>query len=339
MERILIGDSSEILIGRGWPSEIVPPSSHRTRLALITQAGASAWADEVATCLAGIDVEMHVIPDGEGAKTLEAVADVYEWLASIGLGRTDTIVAVGGGAATDSGGFIAATWMRGVEVVYVPTTLLGAVDAAIGGKTGINVGGKNLVGVFRHPSRVVVNVDILAALPHRLLSQGAAEIIKVGLLAEPWIVDDYRQHGLGVDLERIVTAAIAVKAGIVERDFTEQGARGLLNLGHTIGHGVEFGAGIPHGEAVAIGLVAAAAVSEKRLGFEGRSEVVEAVEAAQLPAIAPPVDRERVLNLIGLDKKRVGSQTRMALLEAPGKPQMVDVTWDDIDIGLDAIGL
>lgn len=341
MERILIGDASEILVGTGRPVPLLAARDDRRQAAVLTQPGAEKLADEVVGQLLGEGVEtaVHVMPDGETAKTLGAIEDAYRWLADRRMSRGDTVVGVGGGAATDAAGFVAGTWMRGVEAVYVPTTLLGAVDAAIGGKTGVNIGGKNLVGVFWHPSRVVVDVDALERLPAELKRQGAAEIIKAGLLAAPHIVDTYRRHGLEAPLSDVVPVAIRVKADIVAADFTERGQRGLLNLGHTIGHGIEFAAGLPHGEAVSIGLMAAAAVSQRLLGFSGIDELRETLAKVGLPVTAPPVDREEVTRLIGLDKKRSAGRMRMVLLEAPGRPRLMDVTDDDLAVGLAAVGL
>lgn len=340
MERILIGDQSEILVGRGRPDPLLPARPVRRRAAVFAQPGTAALAEEIAHRLhdEGVETGTHMMPDREEAKTLAAVEAAYRRLADLGLGRDDTVVAVGGGALTDAAGFVAGTWMRGIESVYLPTTLLGAVDAAIGGKTGVNIGGKNLVGVFWHPRRVVVDLDVLERLPEELKRQGAAEIIKAGLLADPPVVDAYRREGLGVVLDEVVPAAIRVKTDIVAGDFTERGQRGLLNLGHTIGHGIEFAAGLSHGDSVAIGLVAAAAVSQRVLGFEATSEVTSALEAVGLPVQAPPLDRDEVIRLVGLDKKRSAGQLRMVLLEAPGRPRLMEVSADDLAWGLDAVG-
>lgn len=341
MERILIGDHGEVLVGTGKPQPLLPVRPERRKVAVLTQPGANHVAQEVTRRIQdeGVEADVHVMADGDAAKSLRGVEAVYEWLADRQLGRDDTVVGVGGGAATDAAGFVAGTWMRGVEVVQVPTTLLGAVDAAIGGKSGVNVGGKNLVGVFWHPRRVVVDLEVLAGLPDELKRQGAAEIIKAGLLAEPGIVEGYRRHGLEVALADVVPASIRIKAEIVTDDFTERGRRALLNLGHTIGHGIEFASDLSHGEAVAIGLVAAAAVSERLLGFSHTAEATAALKAAGLPVTAPPLDRDEVIRLIGLDKKRAAGRIRMVLLEAPGHPRLMEVTEDDVAWGLDAIGL
>lgn len=341
MERILIGSDSEILVGRGLPAPLLPEPDRRRTVAVFTQPGAAGIAERV---VAGLEDShhvggVHIFGDREGAKTLEDVGKAYGWLAEIGLGRTDTVLAVGGGAVTDAAGFVAATWMRGVEVVHVPTTLVGAVDAAIGGKTGINKGGKNLVGAFWLPSRVIVDLDVLDGLPEVLKQEGAAEVIKAGLLSDPAIVKAYLDQGVGVRLEEVVRPAISIKARIVTDDLTERGNRALLNLGHTIGHGIEFAANLSHGRSVAVGLVAASAVSERVLGFEDTQIVVDVLEATGLPTRAPSLDRDTVLGLIGLDKKRTDDGVRMVLLESIGRPRLVPVSPEDIVAGLTAVGL
>ena len=341
MESILIGSESEALIGRGLPDPLLPPRADRRQAVVITQPGASAVATRVADAVSstGIRVTQVLMPDRDEAKSLGAVEKVYHDLAAFGLGRHDTVIAVGGGAITDAGGFVAATWMRGVELVHVPTTLLAAVDAAIGGKTALNLAGKNLVGVFWHPSRIVIDLDVIDALPTELRSEGAAEAIKAGLLAAPEILAAYLEDGLEADLELVVPAAVRVKAGVVAADFREAGDRALLNLGHTIGHGIEFATGISHGRGVAVGLVAAAAVSQRLCGFDETETVVRALEAAALPTRAPTAERDSVLTLIGRDKKRTADGIRMVLLERIGRPVLRHVSEDDLVEGLQAVGL
>ena len=206
-------------------------------------------------------------PTARRRRRWRSAETVYETLARLGLSRHDTVLGVGGGSVTDLAGFVAGTWLRGVEVVHVPTTLLGAIDASIGGKSGVNLAGKNLVGVFWHPSRVVVDVGIMKALPAALLREGLVEAMKVGLIGDPGLFGAIEDSGTDVNLEDVVRRAVAVKARIVAEDERELGVRALLNLGHTIGHAIEFASPLSHGESVGIGLVAAARVSESKLGF------------------------------------------------------------------------
>ncbi len=342
MPRFVIPDAGEVLVGNGLPRRLLPPNEGRSRVAVLTQPSVASRAQAVAEAIGKREAD-HVmvieLADGEEAKSLEAVRDIYETLADFRLGREDTIVTVGGGAASDAGGFVAGTWMRGVEVVHIPTTLLGAVDAAIGGKTAVNLAGKNLVGVFWHPTRVVVDLGFLEAIPERLKRSGAAETIKAGFLGAPEIIEAYRRRGIDAPLDRIIPPAVRVKVEIVNEDATEKGRRALLNLGHTIGHAIEYATGIPHGEAVSLGLVAESAISEKRLGFTGHGLMVEILETVGLPTHAPDADRSELLDLISLDKKRDNQGVRMVLLTSEGWPEVQPVTTQDLEYGLGIIGL
>ncbi len=338
--RIKVGDASEVLVGRGFAHDLLPVRPDRRKAALLTQAGALTVAGNVGDRLAETGIEMLNIelPDREAAKTLEAVGEVYKRLAEFNLGRYDTIVGVGGGTVTDAAGFVAATWLRGVESVAVPTTLLGAVDAAIGGKTGLNLSGKNLVGAFWHPSRVNVSLDVLETCPRNLMIEGTAEAVKAGFIADQAIVAAYEESGLGAPLAEIVPKAIAVKAKVVSDDFREQGDRAILNFGHTIGHGIETAAGIPHGHAVAIGMVAAATISAARYGFDA-PRLTALLTKLELPIKSPAVDRNTVLDLVARDKKRSSDGIRMVLLEDFGRPRLESVKPAELSAGLAAVGL
>ncbi|HXF97537.1 MAG TPA: 3-dehydroquinate synthase family protein, partial [Gaiellaceae bacterium] len=248
----------------------------------------------------------HETPPGEGAKTLAEAARLWS---ALRLERTGTLVALGGGAATDLAGFVAATYLRGIDWVAVPTTLLGQVDAAIGGKTGIDLeAGKNLVGAFHWPARVVVDPDLLATLPEEELANGRAEVVKTGLLAgEPlW----------ELPLAEQVRAAAAFKAAVCLRDPRERGERAQLNLGHTFAHALEAASGyaLPHGRAVALGLVAA-------LRLSGLEEEARRVGELLRPQPAR-VDPDAAWAALARDKKARGGRPRLVLLEAPGRPRI-----------------
>jgi 3-dehydroquinate synthase len=332
------GRESEILVGRGIAkmSNLLPITPGK--VAFMTQPAVASIAGMLAEQTPA-ETYVRELPDGEAAKRLSVVEEVYEWLNDVGFTRGDVIVGVGGGALTDVAGFVAATYLRGVEVVYLPTTLLGAADASIGGKTGVNVGGKNLAGVFRHPQRVIVDFDILDGNPTHLRVEGSAEVLKAGLIADPTIVTAYEKSGAGVALEEVLPAAIAVKVDAVTDDFREQGRRAILNYGHTVGHAVEVAGGIPHGHAVAIGMVAAGRISEAMLGFEGATRQREVIQQIGLPVAAPPVERSLVDTLMMRDKKRDDRGLRMVLLEEVGKPVVRHVPADLLQAGMDAIGV
>jgi 3-dehydroquinate synthase len=289
--------------------------------------------------LRGEAAAVRVLPDGEGAKTLAVAGAVYEWLAGLGLSRQDTVLGVGGGALTDVAGFVAATFLRGVEAVFVPTTLLGAVDAAIGGKTALNLGAKNLVGAFHHPARVVVDADILDALPQTLRREGSAEALKAGLVGDPGLVALYERDGSEADLAEVVRRAVAVKAAIVGRDPREQGERAHLNYGHTVGHAVEVAGGLGHGPAVAVGMVAAGRAGALLAGFAGEERQRVVLERLGLPVAAPALGRAAVLPLMGQDKKRTGAGLRMVLLEDVGRPRLEVVGAATVEAALAAVGI
>lgn len=336
MDRILIGGASEIVVDRGISGGVLPERKDREKAVVLTQPGARAVAADLASSM---DAEHLIVelPDREEAKSLGTLGVVYDRLAEFNLGRHDTVVGVGGGAVTDLAGFVAATWLRGVESVLVPTTMLGAVDAAIGGKTGINVGGKNLVGAFWHPSRVVVDLDVLDRLPDAIRLEGDAEALKTGLIGDPEIVTEYERAGGRASLDVIVPRSIAVKAAVVNEDFRESGRRAILNFGHTIGHAVEVVTGLPHGFSVSVGMVAAAAVSNRRYGFD-HTWLSRLVFSIGLPVAAAGVPVDTCRELVARDKKRSAEGIRMVLLRAVGDPVVETVTEDELDLALRSIG-
>jgi 3-dehydroquinate synthetase/shikimate kinase len=267
-------------------------------------------------------VASHVVPGGEKAKT---VAEVERLWSALRVDRTGTIVALGGGSTTDVAGFAAATYLRGIAWVPVPTTLVGQVDAAIGGKTGVDLEqGKNLAGAFHWPARVVVDPQFLTTLPDEELENGLAEVVKTGLLAgEPlWELATGEQ----------VRGCAAFKAAVCLRDPLERGERAQLNLGHTFAHALEAASGyaLPHGRAVALGILAALRLS----GLEEEARVVEDV----LHPRPVNVDREAAWAALGRDKKATDGRPRLVLLEGRGKPRIgVDVDPHLVRAALDSL--
>ncbi len=323
-------------------AERILPTGHvPQRIAIFAQPGSRHIANTAAAALErqGLSTATRVLPDRDAAKTVAVVEECYLWLNGLQLTRSDLIIAVGGGALTDVAGFVAATYLRGVAMVSIATTLLGAVDASIGGKTGINVGGKNLAGAFQHPVRVLIDTDELDSIERSLLREGSAEVVKAGFIGDPVIVDLYEQHGLNAPMDEIVDRAVAVKAGIVSQDFREAGIRGWLNYGHTVGHAVEIAAGVSHGEAVAIGMIAAGAASRDAVGFDGEVRQRGVIEKLGLPTSAPGLDPTQIRSLMALDKKRDRSGLRMTLLRSFSDPILAPV--DDATVGsaLRAVGI
>lgn len=340
MPRLTVADTTEVIIGSGLPPTLLPRRQGRARVTILTQPGPTDMAIEISRRLGrdGYQCEVIGLPDREEAKTLDVAASVYDTLAKFGLSREDTIVGVGGGTVTDLAGYVAGTWLRGVEVVHFATTMLAAVDAAIGGKTGVNVGGKNLVGVFWFPTRVVIDVDQLARLPGYLIRDGMAEAYKAGLIGDADLASLIRDVGLKAPLEQVVEQAIRVKTRFVDADPTEKGLRAHLNFGHTIGHAIEYASALSHGQSVGLGMLAASAISEKLVGFSGTSDIEDTIAALGLPTRVEGLELARVLDLLGHDKKRDVGGLRMVLLEEIERPVLVHVDETDIEVGLSAIG-
>jgi len=338
---LTVAGATQMVVGRGLPDEILPIRAGRQRVAVMTQPGATQIALDVAQRLrdGGLQVEVIGLPDRDEAKTLAVAESVYEALARFGFGRHDTVVGVGGGSVSDLAGFVAGTWLRGVEVVHVPTTVLAAVDASIGGKTGVNLAGKNLVGLFWHPTRVIVDVETLEQLPGSLRREGLAEALKAGMVGDTELFELLAREGEDAPLEEVVTRAAAVKAKVVGEDERDSGVRAILNFGHTIGHAIEFASPLSHGECVAVGMVAAGRISERRLRFPGFERMVGAIARLGLPVEVDGLDRARVEDLLRHDKKRDSEGQRMILLRAFGDPVLEHIDEHDLDAGLGAVGL
>ena len=267
---------------------------------------------------------------GEASKTIETVTRLWSEVFADAVDRNDTIVALGGGVAGDMAGFVAATTMRGIRFVQVPTTMLAMSDAAIGGKTGINVpAGKNLVGAFHQPAAVICWTDTLESLDRRELASGMAEVIKSAIIAGPSEVQRFREAATAA-MERDhgalrVCAEIGarLKASLVSEDVLERGVRSYLNLGHTFGHAIEHASGYgawTHGEAVAAGMVIAARYSVSRGHAQAPfvDEVRELCQLVGLPIEPPPMSLDEWLGPIFRDKKRVGESVKLILATGPG---------------------
>ena len=269
------------------------------------------------------------IPAGERSKSLQTYARVVERLARLGVGRDATLFAFGGGVVGDLGGFVAATYMRGIGLVQLPTSLLAMVDSSVGGKVGVDLPeGKNLVGSFLQPRIVVADLGWLETLPARELSCGLAEVIKMGLLsggdyfADLDRIEAARARDLDA-MQALIFHSVRFKARIVAEDELEKGRRAVLNYGHTIGHGLEAAAdyALPHGEAISAGMVATALLSRERLGSDLLSLHRDLLRTAGLPLKVPTVEPERVLSAMARDKKRrAGDEYRFVLLEEVGSP-------------------
>ena len=333
------GRAYDVLVGTDMTKEIsefVELPSDVEKAAVVTHPELRAYAEPVAESLrhAGLETTMLELSSGEGSKSLESTGRLLEELASAGFHRHDVLVALGGGVITDVGGFVASTYARGMNLVHVPTTLLGQVDAAIGGKTGVNLtAGKNLVGTIYQPTAVICDVVLLATCPPEEIRSGLAEVIKYGFIADPGLLDIVETSTNAIVtadptiLVDLVARCCAIKGEVVAADERESNIRARLNYGHTFAHAIEktegFGA-IRHGEAVALGMMAAAYLAREldRIDDDLVAHHRRVIDAAGLPTSAS-LDLERLQDAWNLDKKYRGG-VRFVLLSGLARPE-VDV--------------
>jgi len=332
----LANRSYPIHIGRGLVSnaDLILPHLKRKHVAIVTNTTvAPLYLEQLSASLqaTGISVISIILPDGEAYKNSETLNLIYDALLQNRCERSTTLIALGGGVIGDLTGYAAATYLRGVPFIQIPTTLLSQVDSSVGGKTGINHPlGKNMIGAFYQPQLVLADIDTLQTLPSREFSAGMAEVIKYGLIRDPDFFDWLEMHIeqlMALD-ESSITEAIyrscQNKADVVARDEHETGERALLNLGHTFGHAIENAMGYGvwlHGEAVAAGTMMAADLSE-RMGWlkpEDVKRIYALLTAANLPLEAPKLGVEKYLDLMQLDKKVADGKIRLVLQQGIGK--------------------
>ena len=303
------------------------------------------YADRVTHALgaAGFEPALIEFPAGEASKSIAVLADLYDRLVELRLQRSSTIFALGGGVVGDLAGFAAATFLRGIALVQLPTTLTAQVDSALGGKTGINHhAAKNLIGAFYQPQLIVADVATLSSLPDREFREGLGEVIKYGaIMDEPMITDLERALPAILrrepeQLQAVVSRSLWHKADVVQSDEHEGGRRKILNFGHTLGHALEVVAGYGtflHGEAVAAGMVAAVRLSQRHAGLseEDGRRLVRLIEAAGLPTAIPADLRARdLLDALKLDKKRAGDGVEFVLIDRLGHAFTRKLDFDQV---------
>jgi len=314
-------------------AELLVPRLRQKRVALVTnETIAPIYLERLSGTLerAGVSVVPIVLPDGEAHKNWETLNTVFDTLLGHRCERRTTVIALGGGVVGDIAGFAAAVYQRGVPFVQIPTTLLAQVDSAVGGKTAINHPmGKNMIGAFYQPQVVLADTDTLETLPERELSAGLAEVIKYGLIRDPELFDWLEKNMPRLLAKESEALAYAIerscqnKAEIVALDEREDGARALLNFGHTFGHAIEAGTGYGswlHGEAVAAGMVLAARLSQEMGHIDEAtvSRIVSLLQRARLPVAAPDLGLDRYLELMGHDKKVENGRLKFIVLEKLG---------------------
>ena len=283
--------------------------------------------------------EIIEVPPGEKAKTLETVAKLYERFLELELERGSLVVAIGGGAVCDVAGFASATYLRGLRTAFAPTTLLSQVDAAVGGKNGVNFRGyKNLVGTIRQPELVLCDLSLLESLPRSEIRNGFAEIVKCAAIADREMFEFIEEHAAEAlsfkrtAIEKCVHGALAVKVKAVEADENESGERRKLNFGHTVGHAIEKVSGIAHGEAISIGMAAAAklSVAKGKLGQKDADRLVALLARIGLPTKLD-FDKAAALDAVRKDKKRQDDAINFVLLEGIGKAVVEKVALSELE--------
>ena len=352
MSVISVAGRYDVTIGRGVlerAAAAVPDTA--ARVLVIEQAAVAAVAERVAADLTarGIEVLREAVPDGEAAKTVEVSAHLWGVMARAGFTRTDVVVGVGGGAVTDLAGWVAASWLRGVGVVQVPTTVLAMVDAAVGGKTGINIAeGKNLVGAFHEPLAVVADLETVETLPARDVAAGLAEVVKCGFIRDERILEiveaspEAALDVRGAVLTELVERAVQVKADVVAADLKESNLREILNYGHTFAHAIEQRENYTwrHGDAVAVGCLFAAELARAAGVLDDASVARQraVVTALGLPTTYTGGDFDEMLTVMGRDKKTRGNLLRFVVLHAIGDTHRLEgPSRDELRAAFDAV--
>ena len=333
---------SKVLIGRALLNEI-PETLHGSKKVLIVYPQPlAATADVLADNLksAGIQTYMAEVPAVEDAKRVEVAAFCWQIMGQGEFNRNDAVIGLGGGSTTDLAGFVAATWLRGIRSVLIPTTLLGMVDAAIGGKTGINTSeGKNLVGAFHLPDSVVIDLDTLSSLPRNELLAGMAEVVKYGFIAAPEILEIIESDESATDptseaFERLIRESVRIKTDVTSRDFKESGDREFLNYGHTLGHAIEHAERYKwrHGAAISIGMVFAAELSmlSGKLSEAEVSRHRSIFEGLGLPNTYRADRWPQLLDTMQRDKKARGGALRFVVLDRIGKPSILSAPTPEL---------
>lgn len=322
----------DVVIGNPWLPELINFLSKYSRIAVFFS---EAQKDFVPQISINGDVHYFHLPDGEAAKSPQSIAKMWDWMGAAGFTRSDVVVAIGGGTITDVAGFVSATWMRGIDWIAVPTTLAGMVDASVGGKTGINSEyGKNLIGSFHSPQKVIIDSNWLSTLPSRDIAAGLAEVIKTGFIADSSILELLQTFDLERDknnfeiMNQLIEKSVAVKARVVSSDFKESFEREILNYGHTLGHAIERHSkyALRHGEAISIGLIFAAHLSAIHCGLS-ENAVKQHIDLLSNIGLPVKYDRAAFTQLhafMSMDKKSRGSSLRFVGLSEIGKTQRIE---------------
>lgn len=284
----------------------------------------------------GFKVKNHIFPAGEGSKTLDTIAEIYKTLADFRMTRRDIIVALGGGVCGDMAGFAAATYLRGIDFIQAPTSLLAQVDSSVGGKTGVDLPqGKNLVGAFHQPIAVLIDPDTLNTLPDEFIADGMGEVIKYGCIKDAAFFEKLENEDALSDIESVIETCVSIKRDVVSRDEKEAGERMLLNFGHTLGHAIEKiynYTGITHGMAVAVGMALIARAGEKQgVTAPGTADrIIKLCEKYSLPTETEVTFADMAQAAMG-DKKTAGSKINLVMLKQIGESFITPLPLDELE--------
>lgn len=316
-------NSYDIVVRRGLLAEAGQRLDLNRKVLIVTDEGVPV---SYSRCVADQCKEAYIqcVPQGEGSKSFATYQRLLSFLLEKGFTRTDCVVAVGGGVVGDLSGFVAASYMRGVDFYNIPTTLLAQIDSSIGGKVAINLDGiKNIVGAFYQPKRVLIDPDVLATLPRRQVANGLAEAIKMSLTSDGDLFSLFENEDIDTHMDDIIVKSLEIKRRVVEQDETEQGLRKILNFGHTIGHGIESSGGLKdlyHGECVALGML-------PMCGAEVRARLIHVLQKVGLPTDMP-TDTDGIIRAMSHDKKCDGDRVTVVLVNTPGTYEMKTITKD-----------
>jgi 3-dehydroquinate synthase len=330
------------VIGRGLLNDIAPHLEGAQKVLLVSPSALSATSEVLKDALdsSGYEVLIAEVPAGEDAKRIEVASFCWKLMGQADFNRNDCVIGLGGGSTTDLAGFVAANWLRGVRLFLVPTTLLGMVDAAIGGKTGVNTAeGKNMVGSFHLPTMVFVDLDTLRTLPRNELLAGMAEVVKYGFIEDESMLDLVLDDDSATDIDSpvfadLITRSIQIKERITSADFRESGEREFLNYGHTLGHAIEHAERYKwrHGAAISIGMVFAAELSQLsgKLSTSDVDKHRAVFSKLGLPMTYPADNFEQLLATMQRDKKTRGGTLRFIVLERIGKPTILSAPTNEL---------
>jgi 3-dehydroquinate synthase len=330
------------VIGRGLLNDIAPHLEGAQKVLLVSPSALSATSEVLKDALesSGYEVLIAEVPAGEDAKRIEVASFCWKLMGQADFNRNDCVIGLGGGSTTDLAGFVAANWLRGVRLFLVPTTLLGMVDAAIGGKTGVNTAeGKNMVGSFHLPTMVFVDLDTLRTLPRNELLAGMAEVVKYGFIEDESMLDLVLDDDSATDIDNpvfadLITRSIQIKERITSADFRESGEREFLNYGHTLGHAIEHAERYKwrHGAAISIGMVFAAELSQLsgKLSTSDVDKHRAVFSKLGLPMTYPADNFEQLLATMQRDKKTRSGTLRFIVLERIGKPTILSAPTDEL---------